>query len=87
MNHRHRKVLAAIFAHPTSGNIRYRDLEHVLSDLGAEISTKRGSRVGVSLNGHSAAFHHGGHTLLTEEVVRVREFLRGAGISPDDYPA
>ena len=86
MNHRHRKVLHAIFAHPISGNISFRDVEQVLQELGAEVSNKSGARIGVSLNGHTVAFHHGGHSLLKEDVIQVRKFLTDAGISADDYP-
>lgn len=86
MNHGHRKILHAIFAHPTSGNIDFKDVEHLLADLGAEINNKSGSRVGVSLNGHTVALHHGGHNLPKDEVLRIRSFLGDAGVSPDDYP-
>ena len=57
MNHRHRKTLAALFAHPVSANIDFKEVVHVLEELGAEIDNKAGSRIGVKLNGHSAAFH------------------------------
>ncbi|MHA1548524.1 MAG: hypothetical protein ACTSU0_11490 [Alphaproteobacteria bacterium] len=87
MNHRHRKILQALFAHPVSGNISHRDVEHTLVELGAELSTRKGSRTSVTLNGHSTTFHHGGHSLITDEVVRLRNFLRAAGISPEDYAA
>ena len=87
MNHRHRKILQAIFAHPVSGNISIRDVEHTLVELGAEISTRKGSRTSVTLNGHSTRFHHGGHSMITEEVVRLRNFLHDAGILPENYAA
>lgn len=86
MNHRHRKVLHAIFAHPVSGNINFRDVEQVLSELGADVANKSGARVGVMLNGHSAAFHHSTHNMPPEEVAQIRKFLEEAGVSADDYP-
>lgn len=86
MNHHHRKVLHAIFAHPVSANIDFKALEHLFTDLGAEIENKTGSRVGVSLNGHKAAFHHAQHSLPKEEVMQVRKFLEGCGITPAEYP-
>jgi hypothetical protein len=87
MNHRHRKVLAALFAHPISANIDFKDVEHVLQELGAEIDNKSGSRIGVSLKGHTVAFHHGNHSLNKDEVVQVRKFLETCGITPELYPA
>lgn len=86
MNHRHRKVLNALFAHPISANIHFKDVEAVLRELGAEIEEKHGSRIGVRLNGHSAAFHHA-HALPKEEVVHIRHFLEKCGINAADYPA
>ena len=63
MNHKHRKILQAIFAHPVSANIDFKDVVSVLEELGAEIDNKHGIRIGVKLNGHSAAFSHAQHDL------------------------
>ena len=63
MNHRHRKVLHALFAHPVSTNIHFKDVMHVFEELGAEVDNKSGNRVGVKLNGHAAAFSHAQHSL------------------------
>ena len=49
MNHRHRKVLQAIFAHPVNTNLNFRDVEGVFTELGAEIDNKSGGRIGVTL--------------------------------------
>lgn len=87
MNHKHRKVLAQLFAHPISANIDFKEVEHVLKDLGAEIENKNGNRIGVTLNGHSAAFVHVNHSIPKDEVVQIRKFLETVGISPEQYPA
>ncbi len=87
MNHKHRKVLAQLFAHPISSNIDFREVEHVLKDLGAEIENKHGNRIGVTLNGHTVALTHVNHSLTKDEVVQIRKFLETAGINPDQYPA
>ncbi|MGL4397813.1 MAG: hypothetical protein ACRCS9_14830 [Hyphomicrobium sp.] len=87
MNHRHRKVLAQVFAHPISANIDFKDIESVLRELGADVENKNGNRIGVSLNGHSAAFTHAHHSLPKEEVVQIRKFLETAGVTPEQYPA
>ena len=86
MNHRHRKVLHSLFAHPVSGNIDFKHVEHLLEDLGAEIEQRSGARVAVKLNGHTAVFHHAQHSIPTEEVAQIRKFLESSGIDPADYP-
>ena len=86
MNHRHRKVLHALFAHPVSHNIRYTDVVHVLQELGAEIDNKSGNRIGVKLNGHSVALTHAQHDLPLEEVMQIKKFLTTCGVDPEQYP-
>ena len=51
MKRKHRRILEAIYAHPTSGNILWADVEALLAALGAEISEREGSRVAVVLFG------------------------------------
>jgi hypothetical protein len=48
---RHEKTLAAIFAHPVAGNIRWREIEALLRALGADVEERAGSRVAIVLNG------------------------------------
>lgn len=86
MNHRHRKVLHALFSHPISSNISLKDVEAVLVELGAEIDNKHGARIGVSLGGHSAAFHTTPHSLPKDDVVQIRHFLEKCGVDPAQYP-
>jgi hypothetical protein len=86
MNHRHRKVLHALFAHPINTNLDFKSVVHVLEELGAAVENKSGNRIGVALNGHSAAFQHAHHDLPKEEVVQIRKFLETCGVKPEDYP-
>lgn len=87
MNHRHRKVLHQIFAHPVNANIAMRDVDTVFRELGAEIKSAHSGKTHVALNGHSANFSHGGHSLPKEEVVQIRKFMEACGIDPQrDYP-
>lgn len=86
MNHKHRKVLHAIFAHPVSANIDFKDVVSVFEELGGEIDNKQGNRIGVKLNGHSAAFRHAQHDLPIDEVVQIRKFLATCGVDPNQYP-
>jgi hypothetical protein len=86
MNHRHRKVLHALFAHPVSANVDFKEVLHVFEALGAEIDSRSGNRVGITLNGHVAAFTHVHHSLPKEEVLQIRKFLEGCGVDPAAYP-
>ena len=87
MNHRHRKVLHAFFAHPVSSNIHFRDVEKLFHELGAEVSSAHTGRLHLSLNGHSANFPTASHSVPKEEVMRIRKFLDDCGIDPvRDYP-
>lgn len=87
MNHKHRKILHTLFAHPEPANLAPKDVEHVLEDLGAEISERSGAKFSVALNGHRANFHHAHHSLPKDEVRQMRKFLEGAGVDPErDYP-
>lgn len=86
MNHHHSKTLHAIFAHPVSANIDFKDVEHLLTALGAEVENKPGSRIGVTLNGHSAAFHHAHHSVPKPEIIQIKKFLENCGITPESHP-
>lgn len=86
MNHRHRKTLHAIFAHPIANNLDFEAVVHVLEQLGAEVDNKSGNRIGVALNGHKAAFTHVSHDLPKEEVMQIRKFLTTCGVDPEKYP-
>ncbi len=87
MNHRHRKVLHALFSHPVSSNIDPKAVHAVLEELGAEVSHNGSGRVSVRLNGQAHAFHDSHHSLSKDEVVAIRNFLAQAGVDPAAYPA
>ena len=57
MKTKHHKTLSIIFSRPTSGNIKWKDIEQLFVELGAEISEGEGSRVGVRLFGDRRVFH------------------------------
>ena len=50
MKRTHQKTIDAVFAHPTSANIAWKDIEALLVGLGAEVSEREGSRVAKCLN-------------------------------------
>jgi len=87
MNHRHRKILHAIFAHPINANIAMRDVESVLVEMGAEVSDAKKSKMHVKMKDHSVNFEAAHHSLSKQQVVQVRKFIEACGIDPvADYP-
>ncbi len=78
------RILASIFRHPTSGSIRWKDIEALFIELGAEISERQGSRVGVRLFGERRVFHrpHPGPETDKGAVASIREWLRANGVEP-----
>lgn len=84
MKRSHRKILEAIFAHPISANIAWRDVEALLRELGAEIEEREGSRVAITLKGQVTVQHrpHPRPTLDKGAVAALRDFLRNVGIKP-----
>ncbi len=87
MNHRHRKVLHALFAHPISANIHAADVEAVLVELGAELDHSHHGKLLARLGGQSLSLSHSRHTLAPDQVRQTRKFLEGCGIDPASYPA
>jgi len=87
MNHRHRKILHQLFSHPVNANIAMRDVDSVFRELGAEIRSAHSGKFHITLNGHSANFSHGSHSLPKAEVIQIRKFMETCGIDPQrDYP-
>lgn len=83
MNRKHAKTLAAIFAHPTSANIQWRDIEALFKALGAEIEEREGSRVAVILFGEVQVFHRPHPKPATDKgaVASVRKWLDSHGVT------
>lgn len=84
MKRRHRKTLERLFGHPVSGNIPWRRIEALFVELGAEVSERKGSRVGVKLFGDRRVFHrpHPSPNADVGVVVSIRDWLRRNGVEP-----
>ena len=84
MNKRHRRTFDAIFAQPISGNIKWKDVESLLRNLGADLTERSGSRVALSLNNCVAVFHrpHPSPNMDKGAIRDLRRFLQKAGITP-----
>jgi hypothetical protein len=84
MKGRYQKTLEQLFARPVSGNIHWRDIEALLQSLGAEITEREGSRVGVRLFGERRVFHRPHPSPMTDKgaAASIREWLKANGVKP-----
>ena len=80
---RHKTTLESIFARPVNGSIRWTDIEALFASLGAEISEREGSRVGVFLFG-VRVFHRPHPSPDTDKgaVASIRKWLDEHGVKP-----
>jgi hypothetical protein len=78
MKRKYQKTLELIYSHPISSNIKWRDIEALLVELGAEISEREGSRVGIKLFSDRRVFHRPHPSPNTDKgaVANIREWLR-----------
>ena len=84
MKRKSSKTLALIFARPVSGSIKWRDIESLLVDLGATVSEREGSRIGVKLFGEVRVFHRPHPSPDTDKgaVESIRKWLNENGVQP-----
>ncbi|BAO43750.1 type II toxin-antitoxin system HicA family toxin [Thiolapillus brandeum] len=84
MKKKHQKTLARLFSRPTSGTIAWREIEALFVELGAEISEREGSRVGVYLFDEIRVFHRPHPSPETDKgaVASIRTWLQQNGVKP-----
>ena len=84
MKRKTQRTLDAVFAHPTSGNIQWRDIEALFREIGADITEREGSRVAVFLFGEVRVFHRPHPSPNTDKgaVSSVRKWLEQHGVAP-----
>ena len=84
MKKRHKATLELIFARPVSGSIRWADIEALFVALGAEISEREGSRIGVFLFDEVRVFHRPHPSPDTDKgaVTSIRKWLDAYGVRP-----
>ncbi|GGB76732.1 MULTISPECIES: type II toxin-antitoxin system HicA family toxin [Gammaproteobacteria] len=82
MNKKHLRTLAAIFARPVSGSIKWSDIEALFIALGADIEEREGSRIGVVLFGEVQVYHRPHPHKETDKgaVVSVKKWLERNGV-------
>lgn len=81
-NSKQKNVYEMIFKDPVQSNIEWRDIENLLTSLGAVISEGNGSRVRIELNGIRAVFHRPHPEKVTDKgaIKAMRKFLENAGV-------
>ena len=82
LNNHHRDTLTALFAHPTSHNIRWVDVLNLVGAVG-QVEEKHDGRTRLEIGGQAEVFdvhHH--KDLSTQEVVDLRHMLAHAGFGP-----
>jgi hypothetical protein len=86
MNRKHHQTLAALFARPDRKDIRWDDFVSLLRELGADITEKGGSMVGLRLSGRYAVFHrpHPGNVIYPSMLKHIRRFLNECGVTLED---
>lgn len=84
MKRKHQKTLEKIFTRPTSGTIKWHDIEALFLELNAEISEREGSRIGVRLFGDRRVFHRPHPSPETDKgaVASIRKWLDENGVRP-----
>ncbi|MBT4836407.1 MAG: type II toxin-antitoxin system HicA family toxin [Methylococcales bacterium] len=86
MKRKHQITLSKIFNRPVSANIKWSDIEALFVELGAEITEREGSRIGVKLFEEIRVFHRPHPSPDTDKgaVSSVREWLKTHGVTHDE---
>jgi len=84
MKRKHEKTLRLIFSRPVPSGVLWRDIEALFVALGAEISEREGSRIGIRLFGERRVFHrpHPSPTTDKGALVSVKKWLEDNGVMP-----
>jgi hypothetical protein len=84
MKRKNQIILQKLFSHPISANIKWSEIETLLVELGAEISEREGSRVGIKLFGDRRVFHRPHPSPNTDKgaVASIRDWLKVNGVKP-----
>ncbi|MCD6388270.1 MAG: type II toxin-antitoxin system HicA family toxin [Desulfobulbaceae bacterium] len=84
MKRKHMKTLELIFKRPTSGNIKWTEIEALLIALGAKLTERQGSRIGVRLFNDRRVFHRPHPSPNTDKgaVVSLKKWLKENEVQP-----
>jgi hypothetical protein len=81
---KHQRTLERIFNRPTSGNIPWKDIESLFTELGADVSERAGSRIAVVLLGEVRIFHrpHPSPDTTKGAIASIRKWLEDLEVTP-----
>ncbi|UAA39838.1 type II toxin-antitoxin system HicA family toxin [Paraneptunicella aestuarii] len=84
MKRKYQKTLELIFNRPVSGNVKWKDIEQLFVELGAELTEGEGSRIGVRLFGERRVFHRPHPSPDTDKgaVSSIKRWLESNGVTP-----
>lgn len=84
MKRKHRKTVEMLFLHPPSSNLKWADIEALFRELGAEVTEREGSRVGVRLFGERRVFHRPHPSPDTDKgaIANIRRWFEENGVKP-----
>jgi hypothetical protein len=87
MSHHHRETLDRIFAHPTSGNVEWRQVRSLLEAVGT-VTDEHSGKVVVQLEGDRRTLHVPKEKDVDESMIReLRDMLANAQLAPPDVDA
>jgi len=81
---KHQRTLELIYKRPTSDNIRWKDVESLFKELGADVSERAGSRVAVVLFDEVRVFHRPHPSPNTDKgaIASIRKWLEYYEVKP-----
>ena len=83
LSNHHRDTITAVFAHPTSHNIRWVDIVSLVGAVG-EIEEKHDGRFRVTIGSEVEVFDRShGKDVTMEQITDLRRMLTHAGLLPD----
>jgi len=84
MKRKHQRTLELIYKRPTSDNIRWKDVESLFKELGADVSERAGSRVAVVLYDEVRVFHRPHPSPNTDKgaIASIRKWLEFYEVKP-----
>lgn len=84
LKRKHQTTLRQIYTKPISANIKWKDIEALFLELGAEIEEREGSRIAVVLFGQVKVFHRPHPNPDTDKgaVASVKKWLSENGVIP-----
>jgi hypothetical protein len=84
LSHHHRETIDRIFAHPTSGNIEWRQVRSLLEAVGT-VTDGHGGAFVVELDGDRRTLHAGHGKDVDEQTIReLRDLLANAQLVPPE---